>query len=47
MVDPEVLVAHGAAAGSVDTEGGDVALFGGVTARVADAVATRVSTTPI
>ena len=47
MVDPEVLVAHGAAVGSVGTEGGNVAFFGGMTARVTDAVAARVSTTPI
>ena len=46
MIDPEVLVAHGAAAGSVGTEGGDVALFSGATARVADAVAACVATSP-
>ena len=46
VVDPEVCVAHGAAAGSVGTKGGDVALFGGATARVADAIAARISTSP-
>ena len=46
MVDPEVRAAHGASAGNVGTKGGDVALFGGATARVADAVAACVATSP-